>query len=276
LTLSIDNCIKVINVDVEPRIGYVRHVLFDFDGTLSVLRQGWEPVMEAVMLASISPNREATPELVAEVREYIDASTGQLTILQMGWLADAVRRYGYAADPLTPYAYKQQYRKALMVSVSERLDRLETGQVHPEEYLMAGAADFVQALARRGVHMYLASGSDHPDVVREATALGLAPYLAGGIYGALDASEANAKDKIMQRILDDHNLSGDELLVVGDGPVEIIEARARRAIALGIASDEVARRGWNQHKIERLTRAGADLLIADFSCSTELVDLLIA
>lgn len=266
------NWIQIHNPGVETRLGRVRHALFDFDGTLSVLRQGWEPVMETVMLESICPDRMPTPELVKEVREYIDESTGQLTIVQMRWLAEAVRRYGIVANPLTPAEYKVRYRTALMVSVSKRLEQLETGQASPQDYLMAGSLQFLRGLAARGVQMYLASGSDHLDVVREANALGLSPYLSG-IYGALDASEANAKEKIMQRILDDHHLSGDELLVVGDGPVEIIEAQKRSAISLGIASDEVARRGWNEHKIERLTRAGADLLVADFANAVELVNL---
>ena len=49
------------------------------------------------------------------------------------------------------------------------------------------------------------------------------------------------RNRIVQRILDEHHLFGDELLVVGDGPVEIREARGRGAIALGVASNEVAR-----------------------------------
>lgn len=266
--------IRVLNPDVLPRLGRVRFALFDFDGTLSVLRQGWEPVMEAVMLESICPGRAPSAELRAEVSAYIDASTGQLTILQMRWLAEAVRRHGLAGAALPPTEYKRRYLEALMVSVSKRLERLESGLAPREDYLMAGSLELLRGLAGRGVKMVLASGSDHPGVLREAAALGLADFLPGGIYGALDASEANAKERIIQRILDEHQLSGDELAVIGDGPVEIVEARARQAVALGVASDEVARRGWNEHKVERLSRAGADLLVADFSRAAELVKLL--
>ena len=67
---------------------------------------------------------------------------------------------------------------------------------------------------------------------------------------------------------------GDELLVVGDGPVEIRAARERRAIALGVASNEVARAGWNERKVARLSKAGADLLIPDFSQAEKLFSLL--
>ena len=276
LNLSTDTLpwLKILHPEVTSRLGRVRRVLFDFDGTLSVLRRGWEPVMEGVMLESICPDQPPTRQLVAEVRAIIDETTGQLTIVQMHWLAEAVRRYGFVASPLTASEYKSRYLDALMVSVSKRVERLESGKAAAEEYLMAGALDLLRGLAARGVTLYLASGSDHPGVVREATALGLAPLLAGGIYGALDASEANGKERIIQRILDEHGLAGEELAVIGDGPVEIIEARKRGALALGVASDEVTRSDWNPAKIERLTRAGADLLIPDFTHATELVTLL--
>jgi phosphoglycolate phosphatase-like HAD superfamily hydrolase len=257
-------------------LGCVQHVLFDFDGTLSVLRQGWEPVMEKVMLESIGAGQTPTQELVAEVREYIDRSTGKLTILQMQWLADKVRSYGVAKNPLSAAEYKKIYLQALMVSVSMRLAALENGTAPAVDYLIQGSREFVRGLAEKGADLYIASGSDHVDVLREASTLGLAGYFQGGLYGALDASEANGKERVIQRILDDHHLAGSELLVVGDGPVEIIEGRQRGAITLGVASDEVAHHGWNEHKVERLTRAGADLLVADFTHSEELIHLLVA
>ena len=131
-------------------------------------------------------------------------------------------------------------------------------------------------MAEKGVELYIASGSDHRDVVRETNALGISNYFQGGIYGALDVSESNGKERVIQRILDDHHLAGNELLVVGDGPVEIIEGRQRGAISLGVASDEVVRCGWNEHKMERLTRAGADLLVADFAHPSELIKILVS
>jgi len=54
--------------------------------------------------------------------------------------------------------------------------------------------------------------------------------------------------------------------------VEIVEAQARGAISLGVASDEIAGCGWNRHKVERLARAGADLLVADFLHANLLVE----
>ena len=99
LSLSQNNWFKILNPAVMVNPGAVRHALFDFDGTLSVLRQGWEPVMEAVMVEAICAGKTPSQELVAEVRNYIDISTGKLTILQMQWLADKVRSLGVEKNP---------------------------------------------------------------------------------------------------------------------------------------------------------------------------------
>jgi phosphoglycolate phosphatase-like HAD superfamily hydrolase len=268
--------IRILDPSVTARLGRLRHVLFDFDGTLSVLRQGWEEAMIPVMLEAICGAHPVTPEIEQEVREYVDRSTGILTIEQMRWLVEAVRRHGLAGQPRSAAEYKQIYLKRLLATVDRRVERVARGEVAPRDAMIAGSEEFVRGLGERGATLYLASGTDHPYVVREARVLGMERYFAGGVYGALDATEANRKERIIQRILNEHHLSGDELMVVGDGPVEIREAVARGALALGVATDEVARRGWNAHKVRRLTNAGAHLLAPDFSRADLLLDMLFA
>ena len=287
MTINIDSYLRILHPEVQARLGQIRHALFDFDGTLSVLREGWESVMVPVMIESICGQASASPEIELEVREYVEQSTGILTILQMEWLAEAVRKHGLVSagtqhrdggtehrSPRSAAAYKARYLERLMVRVRERILQVETGACRPDDRMLSGARNFLAGLQERGAKVYLISGTDHADVQREAGVLGLANFFAGRIYGALDEREAHSKDRIIQRILDEHHLFGNELLVVGDGPVEIREARGRGAIALGVASDEVARTGWNEHKIARLIEAGADLLIPDFSQPEELFRLL--
>ena len=269
-----DLYIKTLHPEVLGRLGKIRHALFDFDGTLSVLREGWETVMVPVMVESICGRAPATPEIEREVSEYVEGSTGILTILQMEWLVEAVRRHDLAGPPLSAAAYKARYLERLMTRVRQRILEVEAGACPPDERMVSGARVFLAALKQRGARLYLISGTDHPDVQREAGVLGLDDFFPGRIYGALDEREAHAKDRIIQRILQEHHLFGAELLVVGDGPVEIREARASGAIALGVATDEIARSGWNERKIARLTRAGADILIPDFSQSEALLELL--
>ncbi len=86
--------------------------------------------------------------------------------------------------------------------------------------------------------------------------------------------EDDFKEIIIQRILAEHNLSGKELVVVGDGPVEIQSARQAGAVALGVACNETDRTSLDARKRQRLLQAGADLLISNFNHAAELVRLL--
>jgi hypothetical protein len=80
---------------------------------------------------------------------------------------------------------------------------------------------------------------------------------------------------VLERILTE---IGDEarenILVFGDGPVEIRETHKRGGYAIGVASDEVRRYGLNLAKRTRLIEAGADLIVPDYSQLNTLVKLI--
>jgi phosphoglycolate phosphatase-like HAD superfamily hydrolase len=266
--------IEILNLEVRSKVGRIKYALIDFDGTISVIRQGWEDVMIPLMIEMICEGNPPTPEIEKEVRDYVDYSTGILTIKQMEWLAEAVRRYGIAKNPKSPYEYKQIYNQRMLLLVEQRLKKLRSGMLNPDDLMIMGSRNFLEELCKHGVTMYLASGTDHEHVLREASALRITQYFKGGIYGALDHTEAHTKERIIQKILDENDLRGNELLVVGDGPVEIRNAKSRGAIALGVASDEVRRYGLNPHKRFRLINAGADLIIPDFTRTSDLINLL--
>ena len=79
---------------------------------------------------------------------------------------------------------------------------------------------------------------------------------------------------VINRIIKENDLKGNELVVFGDGPVEIKECVKFDGIAIGVASDEVRRCGLNQKKRTRLIKSGAQIIIPDFSQSNKLFDLL--
>ncbi|MEA3334329.1 MAG: HAD family hydrolase [Chloroflexota bacterium] len=256
------------------RLGQVRHALFDFDGTISVIRRGWEQIMIPLMVEMICEDQPPSPEIEAQVEDYVDLSTGILTIKQMEWLEQAVVRHDLASRKLTARQYKTIYNERLLQPVRARMALMEGSGDSRETLMIAGVRAFLEDLQERGVSLYLASGSDHVYVVEEATALGVADFFDGHIYGARDDTEAYSKDRIIYRILDDHDLAGEQLLVVGDGPVEIRHARDRGALALGIAADEELRQGLDSRKRQRLLLAGADLLVTDFLHHEQLAGIL--
>lgn len=270
LSLVDEDYLRILDPAAPARLGRIRHVLFDFDGTISVLREGWERVMAPMMVEMICDGTPPTPEIEQEVVDYVDFSTGIVTIEQMRWLAEAVRRHGIACVPRSAAEYKEIYIQRLMIGVDRRLERLRRGEATADDLMVAGARALLDALVGRGLRLYAASGTDHPYVLSEARALGVDSYFDGGLYGAIDEDEAHRKERIIQRILDEADLHGDQLLVVGDGPVEVREAVARQALALGVASDEIARSGWNPAKVARLARAGAHFLVPDLSRGEEL------
>jgi phosphoglycolate phosphatase-like HAD superfamily hydrolase len=164
---------------------------------------------------------------------------------------------------LDAYAYKDIYNERLMVPVNERIRKLETGALPLDQVTLRGSMDFVRVLRDRGVILYVFSGTDREDVRNEANKVGAAPYF-NEIWGAVRSIEEYSKEKVLKEIIAAHDLHGSEVMVVGDGPVEIRNAKKNGCIALGVASDEVRGHGWNEPKRQRLLRAGADIMIPDF------------
>lgn len=266
--------IEVINPQIEK--GRVQHALFDHDGTISTLREGWEVVMEAMMIDAITGfgKADASEADRARVREaslaYIDESTGIQTILQMEHLVQMVRDFGFVAnkDVQDAVRYKKIYNDLLLSHIAERREAVTNGAIHRDAFCVTGAPEFLAELRVQGIALYLASGTDEADVKHEAELLGYSDLFNGGIFGAVGDISKYSKRMVIDRILKENDLSGLELVCFGDGPVEIRETKARGGIGVGVASDEVNRRGVNPAKRERLIKAGADFIIPDFSDRT--------
>ena len=106
------------------------------------------------------------------------------------------------------------------------------------------------------------------DLLRVISPLDLEPVVAPErryIFGAVGDPRVEAKRVVLERIIADHRLAGPQFVTFGDGPVESRETRKRDGVAVGVASDEVRRFGLNAEKRTRLIRAGADLIVPDFS-----------
>lgn len=249
----------------QARLGRVRFAVFDFDDTISILRRGWQAVMQAVMLECICPG-EPPQELVNEVADYIRQSAGVPTLQQMEWLENAVGRYGWAEQVLPAVEYKRLYTQRLLVVVAQRTAGLDGSRAQQDRWMVAGARAFLEALAARGVTLSLASGTDHVCVEREANLLGVAGFFTAGIHGAREDDPQDMKAKVIRQALGEHRLVGEELLAVGDGPAEIRHVKAAGGLGLGVSSDPARRRN--------LAAAGADLLVEDFRHAGELAALL--
>lgn len=274
--------IEICYSDVVSKTGNIKHAVFDHDGTISTLRHGWESIMEPMMIKAIMGDKyENTDnplchEVQKQVLEFINMSTGIQTILQMETLVQMVDEFNIVPKEkiLDKLGYKKKFNDALMKIVSERLEKLRIGQLNIDDFTILGSLDFLKILKEKGIKLYLTSGTDIEDVIIEAESLGYADLFNDGIYGSENDINKYSKKMVINRIIKENDLKENELVVFGDGPVEIKECVKFDGIAIGVASDEVRRCGLNQKKRTRLIKAGAQIIIPDFSQSNKLFDLL--
>jgi phosphoglycolate phosphatase-like HAD superfamily hydrolase len=247
-----------------------RVVLFDFDGTLSLIRSGWMNVMVPMMVEILADLKtgETEEQLRAVVEDLIWRLTGKETIYQMLAFAEAIEaRGGKAFDPLV---YKKMYLDRLWQKIEGRVEALRKGQADPDQYLVPGARALLEELKDRGLTMYLASGTDEIYMKEEARLLGITGYFEGGVYGALDDYKSFSKAILIQRILSSAEFGGQQILVFGDGYVEIEEVKNVGGVAVGVASEEPACTRVDEWKRKRLIGVGADYIVPNFLCREEL------
>jgi phosphoglycolate phosphatase-like HAD superfamily hydrolase len=243
--------------------GKIRSILFDFDGTISLIREGWQGVMISMMVDHLMkcPRHESEVEIEQIVKEYVTRLTGRQTIYQMIQLHDEIKVRG--GKPLSPLEYKYQYLDALSERINYRIDGLEAGTIGKDEFMVGGSREFLEALRKMNVKLYLASGTDEKYVIQEAELLGIDGFF-DSIYGAQDDYKNFSKKKVINHIIVTQNLEGNEFITFGDGYVEIEETKSVGGIAIGIASNEAIKKGFDQWKMKRLVEAGADIIMPDF------------
>jgi bifunctional ADP-heptose synthase (sugar kinase/adenylyltransferase)/phosphoglycolate phosphatase-like HAD superfamily hydrolase len=259
----------------------VKHIVFDHDGTLSTLRKGWEKVMESFMIRVITGNQDTEAgskklsRISERVKEYIELSAGLRTILQMKVLRGMVEEFDMVKESLRKdeHEYKRLYLQELMKTVNHRLKMLETGKVDREKFIIPGAMEFLDRLKNLGMILYLVSGTDEPDVKNEARILGYDKFFGERIYGSREDMPSFSKKAVMADIVG--NEGGKELMAVGDGPVEIRECRKRGGLSIGMATTEDGSGRIDAEKRRRLIRAGAHVILPDFSEGEYILNRLI-
>src|SRR5579871_5206247 len=112
------------NITAGASARNARVVLFDFDGTLSLIRSGWMDVMVPMMVEILADlnTGETEEQLRAVVEDFVWRLTGKETIYQMIALADALRERG--GTPLEPLVYKKMYLDRLWILIRSRVEEL--------------------------------------------------------------------------------------------------------------------------------------------------------
>ena len=260
----------------QPR-PQITHVLFDFDGTLSLIREGWPDVM-VPMFAEFLPPRpgEADPQRRQLCFDDIMRLNGKQTIYQMIQLAERIKERGGA--PKEPLWYKHEYLRRLDERIAVRKEGIRSGQLKPDDLLLHGSRALLELLQRRNLTLYLASGTDEAFVKQEAELLDVTRYFGRHIYGALDDYKNFSKKMVIERILRENGIVGAQLLSFGDGYVEIQNTKEVGGLAVAVASDEANNGSGriDEWKRQRLLGVGADVVIPDYRDAEVLLDRIFA
>lgn len=259
---------EIINPDIKP--GRLHSVVFDFDGTLSLIRKGWQEIMTPYFTEVLmnTPNAGSYEEEQACAREFIDILTGKQTIYQCIKLDEEVVKRG--GDRIDPIVYKNEYHRRLLEKIDYRRKGLADGTIKPVDYLVPGSVGIIEMLLKHNIDIYLASGTDENYVLQEVALLHLDKYFRGRVYGARDDYKLFSKAMVIKRIIEENGLHGSSLAGFGDGYVEIENIKEVGGTAVGVATNEETMCGIDEWKRERLIRAGADVIIPDF---TDLKDI---
>ena len=219
------------------------------------------PTMVEILAATGSG--ETREVLTAIVEEFVTRLTGQPTLVQMEALASAVVKRG--KPPPDPQVELTRYLDQLLSRTAVRIEAVESRRATADELMVAGSRELLASLAVRNWILAIASGTELAHVERESRVLGIDSFFGPRVFGPVNNEGSFSKAAVLHRLMAEYDLRGNEIAVIGDGPAEILAAKAVGALALGIASDEVHQGGRvNQLKREHLLRAGADVIIADY------------
>lgn len=257
-----------------PRPG-LTHAVFDFDGTLSLIRHGWPDIMLGMFLEMLPPRAGEDPAaLRAELMREIISFNGRQTIHQMVRFAGRVGERG--GQVREPQCYLAEYTLRLERDIAARSQRIRDG-AGPDGFVVPGARALLERLRDRGLKLYILSSTLERFVKQEAELLDLARYFDGRIHGGHEDHTRFSKGMVFDRILREEGIPGDRLLSFGDGPVELHHTKELGGLAVAVASDETEIGSGKIHEQKRtqLIAAGADLVIPDYMCESKLVPLLL-
>ncbi len=246
--------------------------LFDFDGTLSDEQIGWPNLMVAVnasfLVALTNPHMDYK-KAVNYVIQDIEKTIGIPTYMQMKNLGTLIAGNGYKGGQIDPLLFKNVYNDTLIAMVESRHKHIKNRGGNVQDLLIPGALDLLKAIQvylKDGI--YLASGSDVDAVVESIENLGLSEYfprerIAGA--GSL-GPEDDAKEAVIQKLLNEKGYEANQLVTFGDGVPEIYYTYVAGGVSVGVLTRDESHYEGRGHftviqKEERLRRAGAHIIV---------------
>ncbi len=261
---------------VHPRLprGCYRAAIFDFDGTLSLLREGWPQVMTAVLWEqwqAVGLPADEPETTCQSIEQLILSENGSPPLRQMEVFAEAVRQRG--AGPVDPHACLQTYRQRLAAMLEARYAAVrQGGPAAAAAWTVAGTHRFLQALQDRRIITCVISGTDYEQVCAEAGLLGITPYITGGLFAPRGNDPHFTKADVINNLRKQYGWSGEQLIGFGDGVIETRVIKELGGTAIGVATHPAGIMATTPHPQKRqlLVAAGADAIIPDYRDAEQL------
>jgi phosphoglycolate phosphatase-like HAD superfamily hydrolase len=232
--------------------------MFDFDGTLALMRAGWMPLMLDMMMETLVQLGDDPAALRTQAEDYVARHTGKDTVIQMQAFADHIRSLG--GQPRSARDYKNEFLERIDGARQHRVAALARGDIGCDDLMVPGSRALLDDLRNAGVRIFLASGTAHDVVCEEAALLNIGDYFEA-IYGS--APGLPSKRGLLEMLIGS-GVRPEELLTFGDGQVEIGDTRAVGGVAVGVATDEPECGQIDPKKRDWLIAAGADFIIPHY------------
>lgn len=237
-----------------------RAAVFDFDGTVSLIREGWAKVM-AGMGVELLGNAAEHDRLELEMLKL----SGKPSIFQMRKLAEEAAAAGKPVPH--PDELLQEFVRRLTAITDDRRWRLADGTDPPSTWAVPGTHALLANLRGRGVLLVLASGTPMEAVREEAELLRLTPFFGERMY----APDGHTPDFSKRDVIDALALEfGEQVIGLGDGYAETVEMKRAGGVAVGVASREAGEPGVNPMKRRMLIDLGADVIVPHYEPAGEL------
>lgn len=253
--------VELINPDL-PR-GRFRVAVFDFDGTVSLLREGWARIM-----ADMGVELLDDPQAFAALELEMLMLSGKPSVFQMERLRELATERGKSSP--TAADLLADFNRRLAALTDDRRTSLANGTDPPEAWTVPGTHELLTNLRDRGVLLVLASGTPIQAVKVEGELLKLAPFFEDRVY----APDGTSGDFSKQAVIAGLGVSGPELIGFGDGYAETVEVKRAGGVAVGLATVEAGRGGVNPVKRRMLIDLGADVIAPHYDPAGELAEWL--
>jgi phosphoglycolate phosphatase-like HAD superfamily hydrolase len=250
--------------------------MFDFDGTVGLLRSGWHDVLvnfhTEVLRETPKGNGLDAKILLNTIKGYIETNIGKPPIYQSYSLVETIRSFG--GEPRPVEEYNEIYSQRLTELCEPRREALRRGVANPNDYIVPGVLRMLAMLRSRNIKIYMASGTEEHFIREDVKLLKVDNFFDGGVYGGQPDPEAFSKKIMVNQILNENKINNNELLGIGDGATEINAVREAGGFNIGVAFDESRKPMIDSWKRRQLINAGTDWIISNYTDSNQLEERL--